>query len=64
MIKYKPVKPGDWKRPHDELPPDGVEVQTMDTMGHVQNLVRKGNLWWFPDFSMSVYYVPTFWQAL
>ena len=44
------------------LPPDGVVVDTMDSGGHVQPLVRRGNLFWFPDMSMYVYYVPKFWQ--
>lgn len=44
------------------MPPDGQVVDTMDSGGHVQSLRRNGNLWWFPDGSMYVYYVPKFWR--
>lgn len=29
-----------------------------------QTLIRKGNLWFFPDESMYVYYTPTHWKPL
>lgn len=48
--------------------PEGVEVKTklMDGMGsrNEQTLRRKGNLWWFPDGSMYVYYTPTHWKPM
>lgn len=48
------------------LPPDGVPVLTKidDAQGcrNEQKLVRKGNIWFLPDMSMYVYYVPTHWQ--
>lgn len=56
----------DWteinKENRSTLPPDGVVVETMDGGGHVQQLARKGNLFWFPDMSMYVYYVPKRWK--
>lgn len=58
----------DWNPIHPEdrstLPPDGEVVETMDSGGHVQKLVRKGNLFWFPDMSMYVYYCPKFWKQV
>ena len=46
--------------------PDYVVVETKiddsDGERNVQNLIRKGNLWWTPDGSMYVYYRPTHWR--
>ena len=53
----------DWTPTARELPPNGAEVEAMDGGGHIQRLVRDGNLWWFPDRSMYVYFVPQFWRA-
>lgn len=54
----------DW-RPTDTAP-EGVVVMTKihDNAGerNVQPLKRVGNLWFFPDGSMYVYYVPTHWR--
>jgi hypothetical protein len=58
----------DWISTGDRLPDDGVEVMTkIDADGCVRNeqsLVRRGNLWFFPDGSMYVYYTPTHWRSL
>lgn len=62
MDNSKEAAMRDWTPTERELPPDGVVVQTMDSGGHVQDLRRKGNLFWFPDGSMYVYYVPKFWK--
>lgn len=49
-------------------PPEGIPVLTKihDLKGvrNEQVLVYKGNLWWFPDMSMYVYYTPTHWKEL
>ena len=56
-----------WIKTNDELPPEGVEVETKiddgikDSPRNLQKLVRKGRLWFFPDMSMYVYYVPSHW---
>ena len=46
--------------------PNGVVVETKidDAFGvrNQQTLKRSGNLWWFPDGSMYVYYDPTHWR--
>lgn len=47
--------------------PDGVTALTKIDDGNgernVQSLKRIGALFWFPDGSMYVYYVPTHWRA-
>lgn len=47
-------------------PPENLAVETMikDEQGarNQTRLVRKKNLWWFPDGSMYVYYTPTHWR--
>lgn len=49
-----------------ETAPEGVVVRTkIDDAEGVRNdqfLLRKSNLWWFPDLSMYVYYRPTHWK--
>jgi hypothetical protein len=46
--------------------PEGVVVETKihDDCGcrNEGKLKRRGRLWWFPDGSMYVYYVPTHWR--
>lgn len=48
--------------------PDGVVVNTKidDEKGvrNEQKLKKSGNLWYFPDGSMYVYYQPTHWADL
>ena len=57
-----------WIRVSHRLPDEGIEVETKisDDQGirNVQNLRRKGNLWFFPDNSMYVYYKPTHWRPI
>lgn len=52
----------DWTPTDRKPPPNSVEVDTMDSGGHVQRLVREGNLYWFADKSMYVYYAPKLWR--
>lgn len=55
-----------WNKLSQIPAPDGVVLNTKieDSKGccNEQKLIRKGNLWWFPDMSMYVYYVPTHWS--
>lgn len=48
--------------------PEGEVVETKIDDGkgvrNVGTLKRRGNLWWFPDGSMYVYYTPTHYRAL
>ncbi len=47
--------------------PEGEVVETkIDDKDGVRNqtkLKRQGNLWFYPDMSMYVYYTPTHWRA-
>ena len=55
-----------WIRTGLLLPRDGTVVETKveDSNGirNEQPLKRSGNLWFFPDGSMYVYYTPTHWK--
>lgn len=51
-----------WKQTEKEVPPENVVVETISANGQQQDLVRRGTLWFFPDMSMYVYYVPKFWK--
>jgi len=55
----------EWTACCDQLPAERRTVLTKidDVRGirNVQTLTRRGNLWWFPDGSMYVYYKPTHW---
>ena len=46
--------------------PEHIVVMTKidDAEGprNVQKLIRQGRLWFFPDYSMYVYYTPTHWM--
>lgn len=57
-----------WIDVKHQLPENGVVVKTKidDQKGvrNEQNLKRSGNLWFFPDGSMYVYYTPTHWKQL
>ena len=57
-----------WQSVEVETSPEGVEVETMiaDEYGvrNEQSLVRNGNLWFYPDKSMYVYWAPTHWKLL
>ena len=54
----------DWKP--IETAPEGKAVLTRINDQHgIRNeakLVRQGRLWFFPDFTMYVYYAPTEWK--
>lgn len=52
----------EWTPTEAMRPAPGVEVEAMDSGGHVQRLVYDSNLWWFPDRSMYVYFVPKCWR--
>lgn len=51
-----------WTRTEESRPPDGAEVEAMDGSGRVTNLTFYRGMWWLPDRSMYVYYVPQFWK--
>ncbi len=57
-----------WKKVSEDLPPEGILVETKIDDGkfirNVQILQRIGNLWFFRDMRMYVYYTPTHWRYL
>jgi hypothetical protein len=57
-----------WTLLSEKLPPEGEVVMTVIADGgdirNEQQLVRKGNLFFFEDMSMYVYYRPTHWRYL
>ena len=56
------MKTEHWIPTAQKLPPDGKVVVTMDSGGQVQELKRRGRLWFVPDGSMHVYYTPQLWR--
>lgn len=57
----------EWINVTKELPKEGKPVLTKiqepgNEERNVQVLKRVGNLWFFPDGSMYVYYTPTHWK--
>lgn len=57
-----------WHRTATILPPENQVVDTMisDLGGerNQQQLKRSGRLWFYPDGSMYVYYMPTHWSEV
>lgn len=54
-----------WKYTQNrEFPPEGVTVETTDSGGCHRLLVFERNLWWVPDRSMYVYFVPRSWRPV
>lgn len=55
-----------WVKCTDRLPPNNVDVETKIDDGrgvrNVTKLRRYSGLWFLPDMSMYVYYVPTHWR--
>lgn len=51
-----------WNSTITNPPPEGVVVEVANNGG--AQLVRQGNLWFFPDFSMYVYYTPEWWRTI
>lgn len=54
----------EWTYTEHALPPEGLEVNTLSEGGIETTLVREGRLWFYPDRSMYVYYVPLYWKLL
>lgn len=51
-----------WNKVTDVLPEERRLIEVQDTAGQVHRLRRKGLLWFHHDYSMYVYFVPTFWR--
>lgn len=52
-----------WTDVQEKLPPDGQIVEVKTPGGDVRDLVLRNNLWWLPDETMYVYFVPTHWRV-
>jgi len=56
----------EWTEVATTKPAEGITVSTKIDDGkgvrNFQRLKRQGNLWFFPDGSMYVYYTPTHWK--
>lgn len=56
-----------WIKTSEQLPPENVVVETKihdeKCCRNETTLLRQGNLWFFPDKSMYVYYTPTHWRS-
>lgn len=57
---------GNWISLNEQIPIEGIIVETRIEDEHgvrnEQDLVRKGCLFFFPDYSMHIYYTPTHWR--
>lgn len=51
-----------WTKTSERLPEEKIVVLTLGENGLEQTLKRIGNLWFFPDESMYVYYTPKYWK--
>lgn len=48
----------------DLTPPKNVELECLlSDNKSVTKLIFDGNLYWRPDYSMYVYFIPKFWRA-
>lgn len=53
-----------WTRTVDGVPDDGTHVVVITLTGDERNLFFDRGLWWVPDQSMYVYFVPVFWRKV
>lgn len=54
MSKWTPIRHG--------VPEDGAEVEVISPSGDQRRLVYDRGLWWLPDRSMYVYFIPAYWR--
>lgn len=53
----------EWRFPsEDDFPVEDTVIETSSPGGLRQTLIYSKGLWWFPDKSMYVYYVPQAWR--
>lgn len=53
-----------WTRTETRLPEDGTAVRAISPSGLEDDFWFERGLWFFPDRSMYVYYVPLFWRRI
>ena len=54
----------DWTRTAEQLPPENVVVETMDSRGVTVRLARRADWYFYPDLETRVYYTPVAWRLL
>lgn len=47
----------------ESLPPSGTDVEVITPGGDQRSLYYESGLWFLPDRSMYVYFVPAYWRA-
>lgn len=52
-----------WQYTEQCKPPENVLLDTTNSQGDVSQLKRIGNLFFVPDGTMYVYYVPKMWRV-
>lgn len=52
-----------WTHVSEAQPADGQAVEVITPGGDQRDLVYERGLWWLPDRSMYVYFVPSFWRT-
>lgn len=55
------MMPTMWTPLETQLPPAGTMVEVITESGDQRKLYFDG-MWWLPDKSMYVYFVPKFWR--
>jgi len=52
----------EWYNVNDEEPFEGSLVEVVTPGDNVKDLKYSGGLWWLPDMSIYVYFVPVKWR--
>lgn len=53
-----------WNRTDGPVnPPSNVLLDVITESGDQRQLIFDSNLWWLPDKSMYVYFLPEFWRV-
>ncbi len=53
----------DWKSTKDDTPPQDKLLDVITETGRQTQLILSRGLFWLPDRSMYVYYVPMLWRV-
>lgn len=54
----------DWTPIDGDVPPEGELLDVITPSGDQRQLIYESGLWFLPDRSMYVYFVPAFWRRL
>lgn len=53
-----------WNQTKHHLPPENEVVKVITESGDEYELVYSSGLWFLPDKSMYVYFVPVYWKRM